>query len=146
LLLAITALPVLALIGIFGQRTDTTSVNGGAATLELSGPSRIRGGLYLQTRITVRAHQQLSKPTLVLDRGFLNGLTVNTIEPQASQELNRNGSLVLQYNGIQAGNRLTVWVEYQVNPTTVGGRTQTLELDDGDTKVATIARHFTSFP
>jgi hypothetical protein len=94
----------------------------------------------------VLAHQQLSTPTLVLNRGFLDGLTINTIEPQASQELNRNGALVLQYGAIQAGHRLNVWIEFQVNPTTVGARTQRLELDDGQTPVAVLTRNFRSFP
>ena len=131
---------------MFGQRTGSSAATSDAATLALSGPSHIRGGLYLQAKISVLAHRQLSTPTLVLNRGFLDGLTINTIEPQASQELNRNGQLVLQYGALKAGHRLTVWIEYQVNPTTVGARTQRLELDDGETPIAAVTRDFRSFP
>lgn len=146
ILLILAAFVALALAGLYGQRTGTSHADSSAAALTLSGPARVRGGLYFQAKVTVQAHRQLSNPALVLGRGFLDGLTINTIEPQASQELNRNGALVLQYGAIQAGHRLNVWIEYQVNPTTAGGRTQRLELDDGDTPVAVVTRSFRSFP
>ena len=39
-----------------------------------------------------------------------------------------------------------LYVEYQVNPTTVGTRTLKVELDDGDTPVATLKRTLRVFP
>ncbi len=146
LLLLILVIPVLALFGVFGQRTDKTQANTPQATLKMSGPSRIRGGLLFQWKLQVLAHRNLAKPKLTLDAGFLNGLTVNTIEPQASQELNRNGQLVLEYDTLNAGQLLTVWIQYQVNPTTFGSRTARVELDDGNTAITSITRHVTVFP
>ena len=146
LLALIAVIPILALFGVFGQRTDRTEANTPQATLTMSGPSRLRGGLLFQWKLQVLAHQNLAKPKLTLNPAFLNGLTVNTIEPQASQELNRNGNLVLEYDTLNAGQQLTVWVQYQVNPTTVGRRTARVELDDGDTAITSITRHVTVFP
>jgi hypothetical protein len=146
LLTLLTAIPVLALLGVFGQRVIRSHASAPAANLTLSAPKRVRGGLLFQSKITVLAHQKLSQPKLVLGPGFLDGLTVNTIEPNASQELSRDGSLVLEYGAVPAGQRLTVWVEYQVNPTTIGTQRQRLELDDGVTHIATITRDLTSFP
>ena len=71
---------------------------------------------------------------------------MNTSEPQASQELNRDGRLVLEYDAIAAGEQLTVWIQYQVNPTTVGSRTVRVELDDGQTPITAITRQVTVFP
>ena len=146
LLAVLAAIPVLALFGVFGQRTDTTKAQAAQATLTLSGPSRLRGGLLYQWKLQVAAHQNLSQPKLALDQGFLNGLTVNTIEPQASQELNRNGHVVLEYDTLNAGQQLTVWIQYQVNPTTVGRRTIRVELDDGNNPITSISRRVTVFP
>jgi hypothetical protein len=146
LLAVLAAIPILALIGVFGQRTDRSEANAPQAALTLSGPSRLRGGLLFQEKLNVVARQRLAQPKLVLDEGFLNGLTVNTIEPQASQELNRDGRLVLEYDAIAAGEQLTVWIQYQVNPTTVGARTIRVELDDDQTPITTITRHVTVFP
>jgi hypothetical protein len=142
----LAAIPVLALIGVFGQRTDRTEADAPQAALTLAGPTRLRGGLLFQWKINVVARQRIAQPKLVLDEGFLNGLTVNTIEPQASQELNRDGRVVLEYDAVAAGEQLTVWIQYQVNPTTVGERTVRVELDDGQTRVATIAKHVRVFP
>jgi hypothetical protein len=146
LLALLAAIPVLALIGVFGQKAMRSHVSAPAATLTLSAPTSVRGGLLYQSKITVIAQRKLSQPKLVLGPGFLDNLTIDTIEPGASQELSRNGSLVLEYGVVPAGQRLTVWIQYQVNPTNVGGRTQRLELDDGVSPIATISRRLTSFP
>ena len=146
LLAVLAVVPVLALFNVFGQRTQRTEAQTPAAALTISTPGHMRGGLIYQTKINVVARQRLAQPKIVLDRGFFDGLTVNTIEPQASQELNRDGRVVLEYGAIAAGEQLTVWIQYQVNPTTVGSRTQRFELDDGQRPVTQITRHFTSFP
>jgi hypothetical protein len=145
-ILLLFAVAVVALAGVFGQETKHTTVQAPAATLTLSSPTKVRGGLYFQTKIKVVARQNLAKPKIVLDDGFFDGLTLNTSEPQASQEINRNGRIAFDYDALGAGQQLTLWLQYQVNPVTVGSRTQRVELDDGDTPVATITRNFTSFP
>jgi hypothetical protein len=146
LLALLAVIPILALIGVFGQRTVRSEADTPKAALTLAGPTRLRGGLLFQWKVNVVARQRLAQPKLVLDPGFLNGLTVNTIEPQASQELNRDGRLVLEYDAIAAGEQLTVWIQYQVNPTTVGPRTVRVELDDDQTPITTITKHVRVFP
>jgi hypothetical protein len=140
------AVAVVALAGVFGQETKHTTVQAPAASMTLSGPTKVRGGLLFQTKIKVVARQNLAKPKIVLDDGFFDGLTLNTSEPQASQEINRNGRIAFDYDALNAGQQLTLWLQYQVNPVTVGSRTQRVELDDGDTTVASISRDFRSFP
>ena len=83
---------------------------------------------------------------LVLDQDWLDGLTVNTIEPSPVNEASRDGSLALELGHLPAGARHVLYVEYQVNPTTVGRRTLKLELDDGETPVATLSRSLRIFP
>jgi hypothetical protein len=39
-----------------------------------------------------------------------------------------------------------VYIPFQVNPTTVGRRTQELELRDGDRRIAAVERTLTVFP
>ena len=64
ILLIIAAFVALGLAGLYGQRTGTSHANSGTAALTLSGPARVRGGLYIQAKITVLAHRQISNPTL----------------------------------------------------------------------------------
>ena len=92
------------------------------------------------------ASKQIQNPRLVLDSGWFDGITINTIEPQASQELSRRDSTVLEYNQLSPGDKLTVWIESQVNPTTVGRRLQSISLDDGNVQIARDTRHLTVFP
>jgi hypothetical protein len=141
------AVAIVALLNVFGQRGTRDTADSAAAKLEVSGPDHLRGGLYYQSLITVRAHQAIEHPQLVLNRGWLDGLTINTTEPQASQESNTGGgNLAFQYDKLDAGEVLRVWIQYQVNPTTVTRRTQVLELDDGPHKLVTLRRKFTVFP
>ena len=137
---------LLALADVFGQRPSTTRAEEGAATLAVSAPSAVRGGLLFQARFTIEARSALKDATLVLGQEWLDGLTVNTIEPSPLNEASRDGSLALELGHLPAGARHVLYVEYQVNPTTVGTRTLKVELDDGETPVATLSRSLRIFP
>ncbi len=128
----VVVLALLALFDVFGQSPSTTSAAAAAATLHVDSPGAVRGGLLYQVRFTVEAHRDLKSATLVLDTGWLDGLTVNTIEPSPVNEASRNGKLALELGHVPAGEKYVLFVDYQVNPTTVGTRTQTVALDDGE--------------
>jgi hypothetical protein len=137
---------VLALFDVFGQATSTTRAEAGAATLSVSAPGAVRGGLLFQARITTEAHTELRDATLVLNQAWVNGLTVNTIEPSPLNEASRDGSLVFDLGHLPAGSKHVLYLDYQVNPTTVGSRTLRLELQDGETPVTSLERTLRIFP
>jgi hypothetical protein len=137
---------LLALLGVFGQRPSTDRADSDVARLEISAPDSVRGGLIFQSRFTIQALQELKDATLVLGPGWLDGLTVNTIEPSPLNEASRDGRLSLELGHLPAGARHVLYVEYQVNPTTVGRKTQRVELDDGDLPVLSTTRTLTVFP
>lgn len=137
---------VLALLDVFGQRPSTERSEAGAATLSVNAPSAVRGGLLFQTRITTEAHSELKDATLVLNQAWLAGLTLNTLEPSPLNEASSDGSLSLELGHLPAGSKHVLYLEYQVNPTTVGSRTLRLELRDGGTPVATLTRSLRIFP
>lgn len=130
----------------FGQASSTTSQDAPAATLRVRGPARVRGGLLFQVRIDVVARRALTQPKLVLGPGWNDGLTINTIEPSPAGEASRGGRLVLTFDSLQPGESLTLWLEYQANPTHVGTTAQDLELDDRNTVLAAVHRSLTVFP
>lgn len=137
---------VLGLLDVFGQRPSTRRVDSGAATLEISAPRSLRGGLIFQSRFTIEARQELKDATLVLGPGWLDGLTVNTIEPSPVNEASRDGRLTLELGHLPAGAKYVLFVDYQVNPTTVGRRTQRVELDDGELPILSTHQTLTVFP
>jgi hypothetical protein len=136
----------LALANFFGQRPSTTHAAAPAATLTVESPQHLRGGVIYQARFDVVARRRLQAAKIVLDTGWIEGLTINSTEPQASNEVTRNGRVVFGFGSVNAGERLTFWIQYQVNPTTVGHRDQGVELDDGTTRIARIERSATIFP
>ena len=137
---------VLALFDVFGQETSTTRAEAGAATLSVSAPGAVRGGLLFQARITTEVHTDLRDATLVLNQAWLDGLTVNTIEPSPLNEASRDGSLAFDLGHLPAGSKHVLYLDYQVNPTTVGSRTLRLELQDGETPVTSLERTLRIFP
>jgi hypothetical protein len=88
----------------------------------------------------------LKKATLVLDPGWVEGITINTIEPSPVGEASRDGKLVLELGHIPAGKTYLLFVQEQVNPTNVGHRSQDVALYDGDTFLTSIDREVTVFP
>jgi hypothetical protein len=118
-----------------------------AAGLEVTAPARLRGGLIYQARSTITARRGLHDARLVLDPGWFEQTTVNSIEPRPSEETtDGRGRPVFDLGPIQAGARHRRFVYFQVNPTNVGHRSQTVELRDGDKLVARIDRSVTVFP
>jgi hypothetical protein len=146
ILLLIAAFSVLGLANVFGQRPDTTTVGASAATLELYAPAHLRGGLLFMARFHIVAHQELAHATLVLDPGWAEGITINTIEPAPVGEASRDGRISFDLGHIPAGKSHILFVDFQVNPTNVGRRSQDVDLLDGDRQILHIDRVVTIYP
>jgi hypothetical protein len=136
----------LGLFNLFGQRPATTTAEANAATLEVYAPKRIRGGLFYEARFRVDAARELKEATLVLDPGWAEGITINTVEPSPLGEASRDGKLVFELGRIPAGQKHVFFLQLQVNPTNVGHRSQDVQLFDGDELLATVERSVTVFP
>jgi hypothetical protein len=137
---------LLALFNFFGQRPTNTLAASSTADLHVFAPIRLRGGLLYEGRITVDAKQDIAKANLVLDSGWTEQMQINTIEPAAIGEASRDGKLSLDYGHIPAGQKLVVWLQFQVNPTNVGRRSQDVALYDDTKLLATANRTVTIFP
>jgi hypothetical protein len=146
LMVLVAAVPILALFNVFGQRPVTYTLAGPPASLKLYAPAHLRGGLIYEARFHITARQELENATLVLGTGWLEGMTVNTIEPSPVSEASDDGKLSLALGHIPQGQSYILFMQFQVNPTNVGRRTQTLELDDGDSKILSFDRTVTIYP
>lgn len=146
-LLLMSVLVVAAALGAVGQqaRTErTTGVDG--STLTISFPDVLRSGIFFQGRLDVVAPRTLDEPTLVLGPGWAEELQINTIEPAADQEGSDDGAITLTYRRLDRGERLTVWLQFEVNPTASGRRDLWTELRDGDRILARSDRTLTILP
>jgi hypothetical protein len=144
--LALAGLAVAGLLDVFGQRPSTDSADAPTATLRVNAPTALRGGLAFQAQFDVVARRLIRRPVLVLGPGWWESMSFNTIEPEPTRTTSENGGVALEYPPLRPGRSLTVYIPFQVNPTTVGRRRQALELRDGDRRIAGIERTLTVFP
>jgi hypothetical protein len=142
----IVLLALLALASVFGQEETISRAVASGASLEVAAPVRLRGGLFFQGRFTIGAERELEHATLVLDRGWLEGMHINTIEPAPVGESSRDGKLALDFGRVPAGDFLVAYLQFQVNPTNVGRRSQDVELYDDDRLLASVDRTVTVLP
>jgi hypothetical protein len=146
LLCCVAALPVLALLGVFGQKPSTSTARSPALAVSVTAPSRLRSGLIFQVHVQVAAHRPVKQLEVVFDKGWWDSMSVNSIVPEPSEESSDNGQVVLEYGKLRAGDSLSFWIYFQVNPTNVGERREDVEVRDSSTPLAHIHRSMTIFP
>jgi hypothetical protein len=146
LLALLLVFPVLGVLDFFGQGTGSTTARSAAATLNVESPKRLRGGLLYQARFRIVAHQDIKNAILVLNRNWLEGMTINTLEPAPSTEESKNGRLALMLGSVNAGHVWNEYLQFQVNPTSVGARNGGVALYDGSKRLVSLTRSATVFP
>jgi hypothetical protein len=143
-LLALVALA--ALLNTFGQHPSTSSADASGASLRVQSPHDLRGGLIFQSRFTIVAHHDLRRPSLVLSRGWMESMSINSIAPDPASQDSRDGDAVLTFPAIPAGRAFVVWIYFQANPTNVARRTQEVALLDRGRRLLAIRRTVTIWP
>jgi hypothetical protein len=144
----ICILPLLALFNVFGQNPGVHKVANpnGVATMELSAPSSVRSGLLFQARFDIHANKEIKDAVLVLDSGWFESLTVNTIEPSPANETSSNGSLALDIGNIPAGKVWRQYLDFQANPVNTGSQSQGVTLYDGNVPLLRLNRKLMVWP
>jgi hypothetical protein len=143
----VSAVLLLGLANVFGQGPDTDVADGPVAELKVYSPTTLRSGLFFESRFTISAHEEIENATLVLDPGWLEGMTLNTLEPGPIGEASRDGRIALELGHIPAGALHRFFLHFQVNPTNVAfGRAQDVELHDGERLLLRLDRSVTVFP
>jgi hypothetical protein len=125
----------------------TTTASAPAATLKLYAPEHLRSGLLWSARFHIFANEDVKDAVLVLDPGWAEGMSINTIEPGPIGEGSRNGRIVLDLGHIPKGQSYILFMQFQINPTNVAWhRPQNVELDDGAKQILFIHHQVTIYP
>jgi hypothetical protein len=146
LLGVLCAVLVLALLNVFGQVESVSTAESSAARFEVAAPSKLRGGLFFQARYRVEAIEEIENATVVLDPGWLEDITLNTVEPAPVGEASRDGRIALELGRVPAGDEHVLYLHFQVNPTALGVRSQDVELYDGERLLASFDRSAIVWP
>jgi len=143
----ITLFSILGLANVFGQKPATTVAVSSRAELKLYAPTHLRGGLLFSARFHIVARRDIKNAILILDPGWAEGMSINTIEPSPVGEGSSNGRLTLQLGHIPKGESHILWMQFQVNPTNVAWhRPAGVTLADGSTPLVRIDRRYTIYP
>jgi hypothetical protein len=146
LFLLLPLVAVVALLNVFGQRPAALSKSADAASVKVYAPTRVRSGDLYEARFNVTARHDLKDARLELGSGWLESMSINSIEPQPEKETSENGSLRLDLGPLAAGESHLLFIYFQANPTNVGHRATPVDLFDGDQHVLRIDRSVTVFP
>ena len=147
LLALVAVIPVLALFNVFGQRPARSTLATAAARLQVYAPTDVRGGDLYEARFRITARSELKNAILVLDPGWAEGMSINTIEPSPTGEASRDGQLAFTLGHIPQGQSFLLFMQFQVLPTNVAWhRPQNVELFDGGTHLLTLKRSVTVYP
>ena len=145
-LAALGLLCLLGLLNAFGQRPHTHTASAAGVELEVYSPERVRSGLFFMSRFTIRAEREIEAATLVLEPGWVEGITLNTIVPAPVREASRDGKIAFELGRVPAGTEHVFFLHFQVNPTEVGRRPQHVQLLDGETPLLSVDRTVTIYP
>ena len=145
-LLLFGAVPILALLNVFGQANTTDRATSAKASLTVESPSHVRSGLIFTAQITVRTMDDVKDMRLTLDRGWFESVTFNGIVPQPSNESASNGRIDFDFGPVPANTRFPIWISLAANPTNAGRHPQAVTLSDGESEIMTIHRTLRVFP
>lgn len=145
-LLLLTIFVLAALLNVFGARPQTKEAGAAAATLKVTAPERVRGGLLYQARLEIHAKEAIGAPTLVFDKGWIEETTINTLEPEPAETTSDARHLKVRYPPLSPGQTLDVYISLQANPNDVGTHNADVALYDADEEIASIDRTQVNFP
>jgi hypothetical protein len=144
---ALLALVVLAaLLGAVGQSQETVRAQGATAALTVKAPTRVRGGLFFEGRIDILARDGVGTPRIVLGEGWTEQMQLNTLEPAPASETSSGGRLELEYDPLHTGDHLTIWMQFEANPTGAGARDRSVSLFDDERLLARVPAEIAVLP
>ena len=91
----------------------------------------MRGGLFFQSTVDITTAPAIEYPRLVLDEGWRRG-HAGQLDRAGRRERGPAATAASSsaYGALEPGDRLSIWLQFQVDPTNAGQRSYALELDD----------------
>lgn len=133
--------------GIYGGlKNPEHRAEGSRAALTVNAPRVLRNGEFFEMRFRIEAAAPLEDATLTIDETYLHDITVNTMIPQAEKEESKDGTFSFAYGSLEAGERIDIKLDGQINPALFLGTEGTVAVRDGKTELARLPMQLTVLP
>jgi hypothetical protein len=135
-LVAFGLVVALALSGVLGhERTWAAQSDGSGTRLEVHTSEVVRNGEFIEMRVRVVAGSDVGELVIGIEDAIWEDVTVNTMIPGASEEINENGETRFTFAELAAGTEFLFKIDMQINPDIVGGNGGRITVYDGDTEI-----------
>ena len=147
MLVALGAILLAALLGVFGGlKNPTVTASGTAATLRVNAPAVLRSGEFFEMRLGLAARRPIAKPVIAVAEPYWRDITINTMTPAPAGESFEDGFFVFEFDPLDAGKSIELKVDGQINPSLFGGTAGAVEARDGERTLARAAMELRVFP
>lgn len=122
-----------AMLGVFGGKPYAQrTVESSEAALTVIAPEVLRDGMFFEMRFEVLAKQPIAEPVLAVESTLWRDVTINTFIPAPTDEEYKNGAFHFTFPPLEAGDRMTVKVDGQINPSLIASTQGEITVLDGD--------------
>ena len=131
-LLVLSMVMAIGVSGLLGKPTTQTTVHDAAAELAIDMPAAVRNGDSYETRIRIKAKQDIGKLQVEVSPALWREITVNSMMPSPASEDFKGGYFRFEFASVDAGDAFLLKVASQVNPRLLGSVSGHIRvLDDG---------------
>ena len=135
-ILILGSLLLAAILGFAGgQPSPPHTADFGVARLTVKTPLIIRNGEFFETDVTLTAETPLDDAVIAVTPALWHDMTVNTMIPAPAEESFEDGYFHFSYGPLDAGERLHVKIDGQINPPLFAGTRGEIAVYDGDRRV-----------
>jgi hypothetical protein len=135
----------LALLGVLGHERTWAAQSSGTR-LEVHTSEVVRNGEFLEMRIRVVPEGDIGELVIGIDDAIWEDVTVNTMIPAATEEVNEDGQTRFTFAELHAGTEFLLKVDMQINPDILGGNGGRIAVYDGESEIVATEMAITVLP
>jgi hypothetical protein len=138
-LILLGVLLAVACLGVLGGHPHPVrTIDDGRVSLTVTTPTRLRNGMFFETRILIEPRQPIGDVVLAVSPDLWRDITINSAIPAAEKEEFADGMIRMSFGPGEPGKPIAVKFDGQVNPPLVGANRGEVAVFDGERRLAAI--------
>lgn len=135
-LVVILGIALLGLVG--GGPASTVRASSPAASLAVTSPDRLRNGMFFETRIAAVARAPVGDVVIAIPAGMWRDTTINSLIPGPKEEQFVDGEFRFHFGALEAGAKLGLKIDGQLNAPRYGASRGRIRLLDGNRELTAV--------